>query len=71
MCTTSIETMTAAEVAALLKVDERTARKWMRDGKIPSFKIGEGRGGELRTRRSDFEAWLGSQARTEQPSSDS
>jgi excisionase family DNA binding protein len=66
--TQDLETLTAADVAVLLKIEERTARRWMRDGKIPSFRIGEGKGGEVRTRRTDFEVWLAAQPRTsEQP----
>lgn len=66
--TQDLETLTAADVALLLKIEERTARRWMRDGKIPSFRIGEGKGGEVRTRRAEFEVWLASQPRTsEQP----
>lgn len=64
MHTTNLETLTAADIAVLLKIEERTARRWMREGKIPSFRIGEGKGGEVRARRTEFEAWLAEQPRT-------
>lgn len=48
------EIMTLKEVAAYLKVAEKTAYRLAADGKLPGFKVG----GSWRFRRDDMERWI-------------
>jgi excisionase family DNA binding protein len=48
---TTDEYLTGNEVAAILKVDDETVRRWSREGIIPASKFG----GEWRYRRSDID----------------
>lgn len=46
--------MTLKEVAAYLKITEKTAYRLTAEGKIPGFKVG----GAWRFKRSDVESWI-------------
>ncbi len=46
--------MTIKEVAAYLKLTEKTAYRLAAEGKIPGFKVG----GSWRFKQSDIEAWI-------------
>jgi excisionase family DNA binding protein len=46
--------LTLREVAAYLKLAEKTAYKLAADGKLPGFKVG----GSWRFRREDIESWI-------------
>ena len=46
--------MTMREVAAYLKINEKTAYKLTAEGKIPGFKVG----GSWRFRRTEIETWI-------------
>lgn len=48
------EIMTIKEVAAYLKLKEKTAYRLAADGKIPGFKVG----GSWRFKQSDIEQWI-------------
>lgn len=48
------ELLTVAEVAVILKVHEQTARKWVREGKIPGIYMGSRQAG-YRVKRSTIE----------------
>ena len=45
------ELLTVAEVAEILKLHEQTARKWVREGKIPGIYMGSRQAG-YRVKRS-------------------
>lgn len=46
--------LTLKEVAAYLKLAEKTAYKLAADGKLPGFKVG----GSWRFKREDIEQWI-------------
>ena len=48
------EIMTIKELAAYLKLNEKTAYKLVADGKIPGFKAG----GSWRFRKSEINRWI-------------
>lgn len=48
------EILTVREVAALLKINEKTAYKLAAKGKIPGFKVG----GSWRFDRGEIESWI-------------
>jgi len=48
------EILTLKEVAAYLKVAERTLYRLAQDGKLPAFKVG----GSWRFRRADIDQWI-------------
>jgi excisionase family DNA binding protein len=48
------EIMTLKEVAAYLKLTEKTAYRLAAEGKLPGFKVG----GSWRFKKSDLEAWI-------------
>lgn len=48
------EIMTLKEVAAYLKLAEKTAYKLAAEGKLPGFKVG----GSWRFKRTDLEKWI-------------
>ena len=50
----SDEILTLKEVAAYLKLAEKTAYKLAAEGKLPGFKVG----GSWRFRREDIERWI-------------
>lgn len=51
--------LTVDEVAALVRLDGETVRRWARDGLVPSVKLP---GGQWRFRQSDVDAILGGNA---------
>jgi len=51
------DVLTLREVAALLRVAEKTAYTLVQTGDLPGFKVG----GQWRFRRSDIDAWITSQ----------
>jgi len=48
------EILTIREVAALLKIGDKTAYTMAQSGELPGFKVR----GQLRFRRSDIDAWI-------------
>lgn len=48
------EIMTVKEVAAYLRIKEKTAYRLAGEGKIPAFKVG----GSWRFRRTELDAWI-------------
>jgi excisionase family DNA binding protein len=56
---TDHEFMTIGEVADLLRISESTVRSYIRNGKLPCLKLGEGRSAAVRIRRSDIDALVG------------
>jgi excisionase family DNA binding protein len=48
--------LTLNEVIELLKVSESTARRWIKSGALPAFKLGES--GHLRVRAEDLEEFV-------------
>jgi excisionase family DNA binding protein len=57
--TTEQRLLTAREVAQQLRVSPSTVLRWVRDDKIPGFRLP---GGALRFRESDLAEWLGERA---------
>lgn len=53
--------MTIKEVAAYLKLTEKTAYRLSAEGEIPGFKVG----GSWRFRKSDIDRWIDQQANAE------
>lgn len=51
------ELLTVPEVAGMLKLNEQTVRKWLRDGRLSGFSLGSRQAG-WRVRRSDVERFL-------------
>jgi excisionase family DNA binding protein len=56
------EILTLKEVAAYLKLAEKTAYKLAAEGKLPGFKVG----GSWRFKRKDILAWIEEQKHTSQ-----
>jgi excisionase family DNA binding protein len=54
------EIMTLKEVAAYLKLAEKTAYRLAADKKIPGFKVG----GSWRFRRAEIESWIDDQSKS-------
>jgi excisionase family DNA binding protein len=48
------ETLTAAEVAALLRVHERSVQRWARDGRLSSVRVGR----SYRFLRAEVLRWM-------------
>jgi excisionase family DNA binding protein len=59
--------LTVPEVAAVLRVDDNTVRRWIRRGRLHGMKLG-GPGG-YRVRRSDLDAFLESLSTRDRSSS--
>ena len=51
------EILTIKELASYLKIAEKTAYRFMSEGRIPGFKVG----GSWRFRRSEIERWIAEQ----------
>ena len=51
------ELLTVPEVAGMLKLNEQTVRKWLREGRLPGISLGSRQAG-WRVRRSDVERFL-------------
>ena len=61
------EVLTIKEVAAMLKVGEKTAYTLAQSRELPGFKVG----GQWRFRRSDIQTWISAQVeRTQAEGSD-
>ena len=58
------ELMTVPEVAAMLRLNDQTVRKWLRDGRLPGIYLGSRTAG-WRVRRSDVTAFLAERQRGE------
>lgn len=58
------ELMTVPEVAAMLRLNDQTVRKWLRDGKLPGIYLGSRTAG-WRVRREDVTAFLAERHRGE------
>ena len=48
------EIFTIKELAVYLKIDEKTACRFVAEGKIPGFKVG----GSWRFRRNELDKWI-------------
>ncbi len=55
------EVLTLKEVAALLKIAEKTAHMMVQGGDLPGFKVG----GQWRFKRKDIDAWMEEQKRAD------
>ena len=53
----SEDLLTVPEVAELLRLNEQTVRKWLREGKLPGSWLGSRQAG-WRVRRSDVERFI-------------
>jgi excisionase family DNA binding protein len=53
-CGRAGELMTLAEVAEYLKIAERTAYGWVKEGKLPGFKLGNA----WRFDKADIQKWV-------------
>lgn len=53
------EILTIREIAALLKIGEKTAYTMAQRGELPGFKVRD----QWRFRRADIDAWIGKQLR--------
>lgn len=51
------EIITIKELASYLKIAEKTAYRFVSEGRIPGFKVG----GSWRFRRSEIERWIAEQ----------
>ncbi len=51
--------LTLVELSAYLKIAERTAYGWVKEGKVPGFKVGKA----WRFDRADIDRWLDEQKR--------
>lgn len=61
-CGRAGELMTLAEVAEYLKIAERTAYGWVKEGKLPGFKLGN----TWRFDKADVQKWVQEQKTREQ-----
>lgn len=57
------EVLTLAEVAAYLKVNEKTIYRMVQGGKIPAFKVA----GSWRFKKGELQAWIESNKNTAMP----
>ena len=46
------ESLTVAEIAQILKLNQQTVRNWIDQGTLPALRVGR----RVRVRRSDFDA---------------
>lgn len=53
-----MELLTIEEVAAILKVKPKTVGDWLRAGKLPGVKLGDGRAAEWRVNKADLEDYV-------------
>ena len=52
------QVLTIKDIAAILKLTEKTVYSMAQDGEIPAFKIR----GQWRLRKADFDKWMADQA---------
>jgi DNA binding domain, excisionase family len=57
------EVMTVSEVAAYLRIKEKTAYRLVAEGKLPGFKVG----GSWRFMRDEIEQWIREQSGENRP----
>lgn len=57
------EILTIRELAALLKIGEKTAYTMAQSGELPGFKVRD----QWRFRRADIDAWIDRQVRPDAP----
>lgn len=57
------EVMTVSEVAAYLRIKEKTAYRLVAEGKLPGFKVG----GSWRFMREEIEQWIKEQSGENRP----
>jgi excisionase family DNA binding protein len=50
--------LTAREAAGILGVATGTLLDWWEDGRVPGFKLGDGKAAPVRFRASELEVWL-------------
>ena len=55
------ELLTVPEVAAMLRLNEQTVRRWLRDGTLPGFRFGQNRKAGWRVRRSELDRYIEAQ----------
>ena len=55
--------LTIKDVAAILKLAEKTVYSMAQDGELPAFKVR----GQWRIRRIDFDKWIAIQANADKP----
>ena len=53
-----MELLTIEEVAAMLKIQPKTVGNWLRAGKLPGVKLGDGRAAEWRVNKEDLENYV-------------
>jgi excisionase family DNA binding protein len=57
------QVLTIKDIAAILKLAEKTVYSMAQEGELPAFKIR----GQWRTRRIDFDRWIAARAKTVRP----
>lgn len=55
------ELLTVPEVADMLRLNEQTVRRWLRDGTLPGFRLGHNRKAGWRIPRTDVERYIEAQ----------
>jgi excisionase family DNA binding protein len=56
--TTGDEILTSREARSLVKIGRTKLWELTRSGKIPAYRVGEGRTSDLRYKKSELMAWL-------------
>jgi excisionase family DNA binding protein len=49
--------LTPREVSGMLRVSTQTVRRWIKQGKLPAYRVGRA----WRIKRADLDAWLDNQ----------
>jgi len=55
-----MELLTINEVADMLKLKPKTVGNWLRAGKLPGVKLGDGPAAEWRVKKEDLESYINS-----------
>jgi len=55
-----MDLLTIDEVAAMLKMKPKTVGNWLRAGKLPGVKLGDGPAAEWRVKKEDLETYINS-----------
>jgi excisionase family DNA binding protein len=58
------ELLTVRQVAAELRLSEKTVRRLIASGELPAFRLGR-KGASVRVDRDELEAWLGREPEAE------
>lgn len=61
-----MDLITPKEASEILKVKSRTISKWLKEGKLPGFKLGKGKRGEWRISRQALSMFLEERANASQ-----